>query len=78
MHVGWNRNAKNTRKRDVFDEFLMSERPAKAPKAVWTRTLAREAPKNEIWMPKSTRRVRVQIQKSRENVWFLQCFTKSE
>ena len=64
MHVGWNRNAKNTQKRDVFDEFLRSGRPAKAPKAVWTRTLARETPKNEIWMPKSTRRVRVQIQKS--------------
>ena len=64
MHVGWNRNAKNTRKRYVFDEFLRSGRPAKAPKAVWTRALARETPKNEIWMPKSTRRVRVQIQKS--------------
>ena len=63
MHVGWNRNAKNTRKRNVFDEFLRSGRPAKAPKAVWTRTLAREAPKMRFGSLKARSRLAPKFQK---------------
>ena len=78
LRLGWNRNVKNARKREVFDQFLKRERCTKAPKSRLDPHVGSGNAKNEIWEPKSTLKVGAQIPKTRENAWFLQCREKRQ